>query len=143
MRSAQATPVDPGQAEFARGRLDVPRQNVVVTHRRAGLDRLEYEILRPVRLHHLVVPSGETGSDVNRELLETIDAIDYTPLNADRSVARLALRRVPVTPAAALVNRQRVRAHVFPFESDQFTDAKPGPNSHENHAGIRLGDQRK
>jgi len=46
-RRSQATPVDPGQTEFARGRLDVPLQDVVVTRRRASLDRLKYEILRP------------------------------------------------------------------------------------------------
>ncbi len=79
------------QTEFARGWLDVPRKNVVVTHRRASLDGLKDEILRAVRLYHLVMPDGETGFDANRVLLEAIDAIDHTWLNADRRLARVAL----------------------------------------------------
>jgi len=76
MRGAQATPVDPGQAEFARGRLDVPRQDVVVSHGRARLNGLEHEVLRLIRLHHLVMPDRQSGFDVNRELLETVDPIE-------------------------------------------------------------------
>jgi len=49
MRGPQTTPIDPGQTEFARGRLDVPRQNVIVSHGRASLDRLKDEILRAVQ----------------------------------------------------------------------------------------------
>ena len=103
MRSSQATPVDPGQAELARGRLNVPRQNVVVTHRGASLDGLKDEIRRAVRLHDLVMPDGETGFDINRELLESIDAINHTRLNGDRRIARLTFRSIPVTATAALV----------------------------------------
>ncbi len=141
MRGSQATPVDPGQTEFARGRLDVPRQNVVVSHGRARLNGLEHEILRPIRLHHLVMPDRQSGFDVNRELLEMVDALNHTGFNADGGIARLALWCIPVTAAAALIYRQRVCSYILPFQSDQFTDAKPGPNRHEYHAGVRLGDQ--
>lgn len=141
MRGSQAAPVDPGQAEFARSRLDMRRQDVVVTHGRASLDRLKDEIFRAIRLHHLVVPNGASSFDVNRDLLQAVDPLNHTWFNADRRVARLALRRVPVTTAAALINRQRVSAYVFPFEPDQFTDAESGPNGHKDHAGVRFGDQ--
>ena len=101
MRGAPATPVDPGQTELARGRLDVPRQNVVVSHGRARLNGLEHEILRPIRLHDLVMSDRQSGFDVNRELLETVDPLNHTGFNADGGIARLALWSIPVATAAA------------------------------------------
>jgi hypothetical protein len=89
------------------------------------------------------VTDGTSGFDVDRELLEAVDAIDHTRFNANRGIARFALRSVPVTATAALVNCQRVCADVVPFQSDQFTDAETGPNGHENQAGVGLGDQIK
>lgn len=86
---------------------------------------------------------GTSGFDVGRELLEAVDAIDYTRFNANPGIARFALRSVPVTATAALVNGQRVCADVVPVQSDQFTDAETGLNGHENHAGVGLGDQIK
>ena len=112
-------------------------------HRRASLNRLKDEILRPVRPPNLVVTDGTPGFDVDRELLEAVDAIDHTPFNADPGIARFALRSVPVTATAALVNWQRVCADVVPFQSDQFADAQTVPNGHENHAGVGLRDQIK
>lgn len=41
-----------------------------------------------VRVHDFVVPDGEPGSDINRERLEVIDALNHTRLNGDR-IARL------------------------------------------------------
>src|SRR5579864_2475355 len=143
MRSSQATPVNPGQSELARGWLDVPRQDVVVTHGCACPDRLKDEIFGPVRFHHLVVPDRTAGFDVNRELLETVDPLNHTGFNADGGIARLALRCIPVTAAAALIYRQRVCSYILPFQSDQLTHAESGPNGHEDHAGIGLGDQLK
>jgi hypothetical protein len=89
------------------------------------------------------MPDRQSGFDVNRDLLETVDPLDHARFNADRGIAGLAFRRIPVFAAAALVYRQRVCSHVFPFQSDQFTHAKPSPNRHEDHAGVRLGDQLK
>jgi hypothetical protein len=64
MRGSQATPVDPGQAELARGCL-MCRDKMLLSHRRACPDGLEDEILRPARLHHLVVPNGTSSFDIN------------------------------------------------------------------------------
>jgi len=63
------TPVDPGQGNFARGRLDMPCQDIVVTYSGAGLDRLEHEIHRSIGLHDFVMPDGVPGFDVHRQLL--------------------------------------------------------------------------
>jgi len=139
MRSSQATPVNPGQTEFAHGRLDVPRQDGVVTHGRACPDRLKDEIFTPVRFHHFIVPDGTSSFDVNGELFQAIDAVDYTGFNAGGRIARLALRRIPVAAAAALIYGQRVCSYILPFQSDQLTDAEPGPNRHKDHAGVRVG----
>ena len=117
MRGSQTTPIDPGQAEFARGRLDVPRQNVIVSHGSASLDRLKDEILRAVRLHDFVMRDGETGINVNREVLEAIDAIKHNRLNANRRIARLALRSIPVTAANDLLKGDRNLAHRRSYSS--------------------------
>ena len=140
MRGPQAPPVDPGQTKFGRGRLDVPRQDVIVTHGSACPDRLKYEILRPVGLHDFVVPDGAAGFDVNGELLQAIDPLDNAALNA-YGVAGIAFGSVPVTAAAPLINRQRVGAYILPTQTDQFTDAESCPDGYINHARVRLRNQ--
>jgi len=60
MRGPQATPVDPGQAEFARSRLDVAAENVVVSHGRACPDRLKDAIFQAGQISPLC--SAELGS---------------------------------------------------------------------------------
>ena len=68
------------------------------------------------------MPDGASGFDINSQLLQAIDTLDYTWFDADRRIARLDLRCIPVTAAAALIYGQRVRANVLPFQPDQFTD---------------------
>ena len=54
-----------------------------VAHRGTGLDRPKDEILRPVGLYDLVAPDSESGFDLHRELLETVDLIcDQSPQRA-------------------------------------------------------------
>ena len=60
IRRPLTAPIDPGQTEFASGRLDVPRQNVIVSQRRASLDRLKDEIL-----------TGDPASRVNTAQKDT------------------------------------------------------------------------
>jgi hypothetical protein len=70
----------------------------------ADATRRVYFQNRPVRLYHFVVPNRASGFDVDRELLEPMDALYHARLDADRGIARLALRSIPVTAAAALIN---------------------------------------
>jgi hypothetical protein len=61
---SQASPVDPLYAQFSSRRLDVPAEDAVITHRGARPDGLKYKIVRPIRLHHLEVPSRPPSPDI-------------------------------------------------------------------------------
>src|SRR5580658_2733788 len=96
VRCPQATPVHKVQPELPGCWLDVPLQNVVVTHSGTSRYGLKHKIVRAVALHDLVVPCCTTCPYIDCHCLQSVDAFDHGLVDRDRIVACIALRRSPI-----------------------------------------------
>ena len=64
-------------------RRDVPFQNVPVVHRLPVLHGLENQIVGTIRLHDFVMADRSSGLDLDREPLETVNAINHLRIDRD------------------------------------------------------------